>query len=143
MGGTLSELAQSLTATARISDMPTGQKSVIMAMRVAILARIEKQSPKPYLTRQFGDEVTAGHFAHIIELMGDCWPEPMVVHRPCCSSVTYDEMLLLDLVTATVQNEPQHFDGLLSEMIGRSDRQKLGLVFAKFVNHFAYERKMR
>lgn len=134
MGGSISAFVQSLTVTTRLSDLPDTQKGVIVAMRITILARVEKQDPKSLPIRQLGDEVAAIHFAHIIEMMGDCWPEPMVVHRPCCSMVTYDEMLLLDLVKATVQKVPQRFNELLSEMIGRSDRRKLSLVFAKFAD---------
>lgn len=134
MGGSISAFVQSLTVTTRLSDLPDKQKGVIVAMRITILARVEKQGPKSHLIQQLGDEVAATHFAHIVEMMGDCWPEPMVVNRPCGSMVTYDEMLLLDLVKATVQKVPQRFNELLSEMIGRSDRRKLSLVFAKFAD---------
>jgi hypothetical protein len=36
-----------------------------------------------------------------------------------------------------VQKETERFHELLGEMIGRSDRQKLHLGFAKFVRRFA------
>lgn len=131
-----SAFAQSLAATPKLSAMPAAQMRIVVAMRLAVLAWTKKQNPKPYLTRQLGDEIAAGHFAHIIELMSDCWPEPMAVHRPCCSHISYDEMLVLDLTTAVVQDEPEHFHGLLGEMIGRSDRRKLQLGFTKFASRF-------
>tara|TARA_R110000824_G_scaffold24090_7_gene85414 strand:- start:3671 stop:4102 length:432 start_codon:yes stop_codon:yes gene_type:complete len=136
MGKPISGFAQSLATTPKLSAMPAAQIRIIVAMRIAILAWNKRQDPKPYLIKQLGDEIAAGHFAHIIELMSDCWPEPMAVHRPCCSHVSYDEMLVLDLTTAVVQREPDHFHGLLGEMIGSSDRQKLLLGFRKFASRF-------
>lgn len=132
MGQPISAFAQSLAATPKLSVLPAAHIRIIVAMRIAILAWSKGQDPKPYLIRQIGDERAAGHFAHIIELIGDCWPEPVAVHRPCCSHVSYDEMLVLDLTTAAVQGKADHFHGLLGEMIGRSDRQKLHLGFSKF-----------
>ncbi|WP_417621062.1 hypothetical protein [Parasphingorhabdus sp.] len=136
MGQPISAFVQSLAVTPNLSAMPAAQMRIIVAMRIAVLARRKRLDPKPYLAKQLGDEKAARHFAHIIEMMSDCWPEPLMVHRPCCASVSYDEMLVLDLTTATVQNEPEHFHGLMGEMIGRSDRQKLQLGFAKFAARF-------
>ena len=136
MAEPISAFAQSLAATPTLSAMSAAQMRIIVAMRIAVLARKKRQDAKPYLVKQLGDEIAAGHFAHIIELMGDCWPEPMAVHRPCCQQTSHDEILVLDLTTAVVQRQPEHFHGLIGEMIGRSDRQKLHLVFAKFVSRF-------
>jgi|GEM_PF-541537 len=132
----ISAFAQSLAATPKIAALPAAQMRIVVAMRIAVLAWKKRQNPKPYLVRQLGDEIAAGHFAHIIELMHDCWPEPMAVHRPCCQQTSYDEMLMLDLTTAAMQREPEHFHGLLGEMIGCSDRQKLLLGFSKLTNRF-------
>lgn len=136
MAEPISAFTQSLAATPRLSAMPAAQMRIIVAMRIAVLVRKKRQDAKPYLVKQLGDEIAAGHFAHIIELMGDCWPEPVAVHCPCCQQTSYDEILVLDLTTAVVQRQPEHFHGLIGEMIGRSDRQKLHLVFAKFVSRF-------
>ncbi|MEO9599488.1 hypothetical protein [Parasphingorhabdus sp.] len=132
----ISAFAQSLAATPKLSAMPAAQMRVVVAMRIAVLAWKKRQDPKPYLTKQLGDEIAAGHFAHIVEIMNECWPEPMAVHRPCCSQTSYDEMLVVDLVTSVVQDQSEHFHGLLGEMIGRSDRQKLHLGFTKFASRF-------
>ncbi|ATW03504.1 hypothetical protein [Sphingorhabdus sp. YGSMI21] len=132
----ISAFAQSLAATPKIAALPAAQMRIVVAMRIAVLAWKKRQDPKPYLVKQLGDEIVARHFAHIIELMSDCWPEPMAVHRPCCQQTSYDEMLMLDLTTAAVQREPDHFHGLLGEMIGRSDRQKLHFAFTKFAGRF-------
>ncbi|WP_321326963.1 hypothetical protein [uncultured Parasphingorhabdus sp.] len=136
MPGPISAFAQSLAATPKIAALPAAQMRIIVSMRIALLAWRKHQDPKPYLVKQLGDEIAARHFAHIIELMSDCWPEPVAVHRPCCQQTSYDEMLMLDLTTAAVQREPEHFHGLLGEMIGRSDRQKLHLAFTKFAGRF-------
>ena len=136
MAEPISAFAQSLAATPTLSAMSAAQMRIIVAMRIAVLARAKRQDPKPYLVKQLGDEIAAGHFAHIIELMDDCWPEPVAVHHPCCQQTSYDEILVLDLTMAVVQRQPEHFHGLLGEMIGRSDRQKLHLVFTKFVSRF-------
>ncbi|AMO72873.1 hypothetical protein [Sphingorhabdus sp. M41] len=136
MAEPISAFAQSLAATPKISALPPAQMRIVVAMRIAVLAWRKRQDPKPYLVRQLGDEIAARHFVHIIELMSDCWPEAMAVHRPCCQQTSYDEMLMLDLTTAAIQREPDHFHGLLGEMIGRSDRQKLHLGFTKFTSRF-------
>lgn len=131
-----SAFAQSLAANPKLSTMPSAQMRIIVAMRIAIMAWKNRRNPKPFLVKQLGDKIAAGHFAHIVELMSDCWPEPLAVHRPCCSSVSYDEMLMLDLITAVVQREADHFHGLLGEMLGHSDRAKLHLAFTKFASRF-------
>lgn len=136
MAEPISAFAQSLAATPKLSAMPAAQMRIIIAIRIAALARKKRQDAKPYLGKHLGDEIAARYFAHIIELMGDCWPEPVAVYRPCCSQVSYDEILMIDLTTAVVQRQPEHFHGLIGEMIGRSDRQKLHLCFAKFVSRF-------
>src|SRR3546814_1015298 len=49
--------------------------------------------------------------------MGSVWPEPVYVNPPCCPKLSYDEMMVLDLLTAAVRSDRQAFDDFLRDML--------------------------
>lgn len=122
-----------LEGTPKLRSMSTGQISIVIAMRVTILARAQGMGVKCYLAKQMPGEDAARHFLHIIEAMCESWPEPVMVHRPCCNKVSYDEVLLLDLVTAAARDDTKTFHNRIRDMIGERDRLTLLNSIAKFV----------
>ncbi|PHR20445.1 MAG: hypothetical protein COA41_04575 [Sphingopyxis sp.] len=136
MAERVSALVRSLAARPALAAMPAAQIRIIVALRMAVLASQNKQNPGPCLARQLGDEEAAIHFFDIIETMSDCWPDPIAVHRPCCRETSYDEILLIDLITAVVQGQTGPFHALLGEMIARTDRLKLHRSIERFVSRF-------
>jgi hypothetical protein len=101
-------------------------------MRVTVLAQAQHIDVRVFLTQRMGNEQAGKHFAHIIETMRECWPEPVCVHRPCCGQVSYDEMCLLDLVTAVISAQPAIFHDLIRDMVGERDRARLYNVIERF-----------
>lgn len=112
--------------------MSAGQIKIVTAMRVTVLANAQGMGVKCYLSKQMPNEDAALHFAHIVETMCEVWPEPVRVQRPCCGQVSYDEMLLLDLMTAVVRAEPAAFQNLICDMVGERDRNRLLAAMTKF-----------
>lgn len=136
MKNTASPFAKLIKATPMLSQIPSVQVRVIIAMRVAVMAHAQNQDVHSYLKQQIGGELAAKRFAHVMEAMGDCWPKPISVHRPCCANTSYDEMLMIDLITAVVQEDQQYFDGLLSEMLSSSERRKVHERISAFTSTF-------
>ena len=136
MAEQVSALVRSLAARPALAAMPAAQIRIIVALRLAILASQKKQDPAPCLARQLGDDAAAIYFTDIIETMSDCWPDPITVHRPCCRETSYDEILLIDLITAVVQGQTGPFHALLGEMIAPADRMQLYRNIERFFSRF-------
>ncbi|MEM8918673.1 MAG: hypothetical protein AAGE37_07410 [Pseudomonadota bacterium] len=131
-----SPFAKLLASTPDLRQVPPAQARIVIAMRVAVMAHAKKCDVRQYVARHIGNPAAAKHFSHVMEMMGDCWPEPIMVHRPCCQATSYDEMLLLDLITAVVQKQPEHFHGLLCDMIPQHASERLHEQISKFVTCF-------
>lgn len=124
--------ADLLASTPVLQALRTDQVRIIISMRVAVLAHGQGFGIKPYLAKQLCNTEATQHFAQAMERMGDCWPEPVTVHQPCCATISYDEMLFLDLVTAVVKGEEEYFHDLLSDMIDERARVLLHRSLSKF-----------
>lgn len=131
-----SPLTQMLVSTPHLPNLPKDQMRIVTAMRVAVMANAKALDVKPYINQHIINEKAAHHFAHVMESIGDSWPEPVCVHRPCCPVVSYDEMLLLDLVTAVVRDDEDRFHDLVRDMLGERDRRRIHTALSKFVRCF-------
>ena len=131
-----SEFARLLGSTPLLENLPESQIRIVSAMRYAILAHRQKRDIQDCLIAHFGTRKAARRFCVVLETMGDIWPEPVLVHAPQCPVTTYDEMLLLDLVTCIVQNDPCHFNGLLCDMIPEKDCGRLHVAISRFISLF-------
>ncbi len=136
MASKASKFAQMLASRPVLPSMPAHQVRIITSMRAAILAHGMGQDIKPYLVKQLCSEDAAKCFAHMMEKMGDCWPEPVTVRRPCCAAITYDEMLLIDMITSVAKCDTGYFHSLLSDMIDAKSREKLHNSISKFINSY-------
>lgn len=131
-----SEFARLLSGTPVLENLPESQARIVSAMRYAILAHREQRDIDDCLVAHFGTRQGARRFACILETMGDIWPEPVMVHAPQCPVTTYDEMLLLDLVTCVIQDDPCHFNALLCDMIAEQDCGRLHMAISRFISLF-------
>ncbi|QTD56802.1 hypothetical protein [Parasphingorhabdus cellanae] len=131
-----SEFARLLSSTPALANIPKAQVRIVSAMRHTILTHRQQKDVKGCLIAHFGTRKAAYRFARILEAMGDVWPEPIMVHAPECGTTTYDEMLLLDLVTAVIRNDPAHFNGLLCDMIAEEDCERLHITISRFIKLF-------
>ncbi|QTD54456.1 hypothetical protein [Parasphingorhabdus cellanae] len=131
-----SEFTKLLSSTPCLPHVPEAQVRIVSAMRYTILAHRQNKDIEGCLVAHFGTRKAARRFAHILETMGDIWPEPVMIHAPKCPQTTYDEMLLLDLVTSVIQKEPAHFHGLLCDMIPEKDCERLHIAISRFLKLF-------
>ncbi|NJM51719.1 MAG: hypothetical protein HC843_13335 [Sphingomonadales bacterium] len=126
-------LAVMFSSTPLLQDVPPLQMRIVVALRIAVMAGRHKRPVEPYLAGHLGSTRAAAAFTGLIHIMGDMWPDPFTVHPPCCRQTSYDEMLLLDLVTATLRGEPDQFSGLLSDMLNAKQVRRLQQSLASFV----------
>src|SRR3546814_12969913 len=94
----------------------------------------------PYTTlfrSRLGSEEAAERFLDLIGGMGSVWPEPVYVNPPCCPKLSYDEMMVLDLLTAAVRSDRQAFDDFLRDMLPPAACDTLYAAPGAFVTVFA------
>jgi hypothetical protein len=69
--------------------------------------------------------------------MGMVWPEPIYVNSPCCPRLSYDEVMVLDLLAAAGRHDRAAFDDFLCEMLSLPARDRLYGVTQAFVQVYA------
>jgi hypothetical protein len=119
--------------------LPAAQARITIATRVAVVFSKLERDPRPELEQRLGSNEAAVRFLDLVEEIGSAWPEPVYVNAPCCPRLSYDEMMVLDLVTAAVQCRREAFDAFLRDMIPAPARDRLYAASQRFVE--AYRRR--
>lgn len=129
----MSELTRMLTSTPDRRNLVTAQDRIVLAMRLVVVLSKLKREPVEPLTDKLGSEAAARRFLRVMEIIGDVWPEPVVVLPPCCPQTTYDEMMLLDLIIAAAKRDRGAFDSFLKDMLKDFDRERLYVAIGNFI----------
>lgn len=119
-----------------LSDLPAAQVRIIRAMRLAVMLNQLRRDPRPELGKHFGSPAAGCAFMTLMRRCGENWPDPVVVQPPCCRNTSFDEILITDMIAASVKRDRREFDRLVCEMIGQEGRDGLYPVFTDFVQHF-------
>ncbi len=120
-----SQFIKHLTHTPQLYDLNEENRKIIIALRITTLAKQKKINIGSYLCKYFQCPHTSKYFLHMYETIEDTWPDKIYVHKPCSQSISYDEMLITDLIEATLQKYIMHFHGLLCEMLSKSQSERL------------------
>ena len=116
-----------------LRTMPAAQARIAVATRVAVVFAKLERDPRPELELRLGNAEAAVRFLDLVEEIGTAWPEPVYVNAPCCPRLSYDEMMVLDLITAAVRSDREAFDAFLRDMIPAKQRDRLYAVSKRFV----------
>lgn len=116
--------------------LPAAQARITIATRVAVVFSKLERDPRPELEQRLGTADAAVRFLDLVEEIGMAWPEPVYVNPPCCPRLSYDEMMVLDLVSAAVRSDRETFDAFLRDMIPAQLRRRLYAAFQRFVEAY-------
>lgn len=108
-----------------IRHLSAAQGRIALAMRIAVVFNKLGRNPMPELENRLGSSRAVGHFLNMIGEMGSTWPEPIYVNPPCCPKLSYDEMMLLDLLEACGRADRKAFDERLLDLVSAQARDKI------------------
>lgn len=121
-----------------LRTMPSAQARIAVATRVAVVFAKLERDPRPELELRLGSGDAAIRFLDLVEEIGTAWPEPVYVNAPCCPRLSYDEMMVLDLITAAVRFDRETFDAILRDMLPAQRRDRLYAVSERFVEIYRH-----
>ena len=116
-------LIERLAAPPLVGELSLLALQSVLALRVLALCSKAAREPIAELTRRFRSVTAAKSFLELADCIGRCWPERLMVHRPCCSGLSPDERTLALLVDAA----------------GAGDREAFGRAIDGFVRHDRHE----
>ena len=101
-------MAQDLNALFRFKGLrsyPLTAMHMIMGTRLCIMFGQAGRDPTPDLAVRLRSMDAARLVARLVRSIQELWPEPFLVHRPCCMALSPDETLLGDLVVAATRGD--------------------------------------
>lgn len=127
--------------TPDLRSLPAAQGRITLATRIAVVFMKLQRDPRPELGNRLGSAEAATRFLDFIEAMGGAWPEPVYVNPPCCPKLSYDEMMVLDLITACGRSDRNAFDGFLCDMLPSEARDVLYVAAGSFIAAYIHRVK--
>lgn len=118
------DLAQ-LTYTPDLRGVQPVHARLVCAMRYLHISRKLREYSHAGLVRHLGSCCAVQSFHVFMDEAGRAWPDPIVLNPQCQPAFSYDEMLLVDLCTASAQNNRDCFDDLVRDMIGPGQRMAI------------------
>jgi hypothetical protein len=110
-------------------DQPTdlGSASVIeaklvVALRIAVFAHKSGADPAPHVAARLGSVCLSNQLSLVLEAMGQAWPDPFSVSRPCCGRLSPDETMFVGMVRSAMRGNRASFDRQTCEMLGEDAR---------------------
>ncbi|WP_373488109.1 addiction module antidote protein [Blastomonas sp.] len=98
---------------------------LVVALRIAVFAHKSGADPAPAVAAKLGSAVLANHLSLIVEAMGQAWPEPFSIMRPCCGRMSPDETLFAGMLRSAARGNRASFDRLTCEMLAEDARNLL------------------
>ncbi len=126
------------TITARLAQaldiraLSVSAVHVVMAMRLCVLCAKTGHDPLPRLIERFGSALAARRFRVVVEMIGDAWPDPVLVCRPCCGALSPDEAMIAEMAMAAAAGDQPRFNAVSREMLGGDARNRLFISLAAF-----------
>jgi hypothetical protein len=118
--------------------LPAAKARIAIATRIAVVFTKLQRDPQPELMNRLGSGTAAARFLGFIEAMGAAWPEPVYVNAPCCPKLSYDEMMVLDLMTACGRGDRSAFDALLCDMLPSEVRDRIYAAAGSFIAAYSH-----
>lgn len=108
-----------------IRTLPAIEARLIIAMRVAVMARVHDLDCRERLSERLGSDLAATRMLILAETIGHAWPEPFQIARPCCSQTTPDETMLVAGIRLAASGNRPAYDALTGEMLGACERERI------------------
>jgi len=114
-----------LTVTADIRAIEPTHARLVWALRYTHMASRTRTYAPGVLARQLGSHCGVHSFHVFLDEVGRSWPEPIALHPPCQATLSYDEMLLVDLANAAARDDRAHFDAFVRDMVSQGGRNAI------------------
>lgn len=113
------------TKEANLLDMAAVDARHVLAARSWFILRTTAVDPVPRMKGYLGSYRIAVRFALLMETVSQIWPEPFVIHRPCCANASIDEGVLASAICFAAAGNGRAFEMLLKEMLSGEARAQL------------------
>lgn len=95
---------------------------LVVALRIAVFAHKSGADPAPHVAARLGSTALSNQLSLVLEAMGQAWPEPFSVSRPCCARLSPDEAMFVGMMRSAMRGNRAAFDRDTREMIGEDAR---------------------
>jgi hypothetical protein len=98
---------------------------LIVALRIAVFAHKSGTNPAPHVAARLGSVALSNQLSLVVEAIGQAWPEPFCVSRPCCGRLSPDESMFVGMVRSAMRGNRAAFDRQTREMLPEDARTLL------------------
>ena len=98
------------------------EAKLVVALRIAVFAHKSGADPAPHVAARLGSIPLSNQLSLVLEAMGQAWPDPFSVSRPCCGRLSPDETLFVGMVRSAMRGNRAAFDRQTYEMLGEDAR---------------------
>ncbi|GGB66304.1 hypothetical protein [Blastomonas aquatica] len=95
---------------------------LVVSLRIAIFAHKTGADPAPHVAARLGSVALSNQLSLVLEAMGQAWPEPFSVSRPCCGRMSPDEAMFVGMLRSAMRGNRAAFDRQTREMIAEDAR---------------------
>ncbi|MDM7954828.1 hypothetical protein [Blastomonas sp.] len=95
---------------------------LLVALRIAVFAHKTGADPAAHVAARLGSVALSNQLSLVLEAMGQVWPEPFSVSRPCCARMSPDESMFVGMVRSAMRGNRAAFDRQTREMIAEDAR---------------------
>ncbi|MFM6831803.1 MAG: hypothetical protein ACKOVA_15915 [Novosphingobium sp.] len=120
-GTRFSALVDSLARPQDVRGLTLTGLHMTMAMRLCAMFDAAARDPVPDLARRYHSIEAACAVHGLVQTIKRVWPEPFMVNRPCCLSMTPDEATLSALVRQALSADRAGFSDIVDGFV-RADR---------------------
>ncbi len=111
-----------LDQPAELGSASLVEAKLVVALRIAVFAHKSGNDPAPHVSARLGSVALSNQLSLVVEAMGQAWPEPFCVSRPCCGRLSPDETMFVSMVRSAMRGNRAAFDRQTSEMLAEDAR---------------------
>lgn len=111
-----------LDQPAELGSASLVEAKLVVALRIAVFAHKSGNDPAPHVSARLGSVALSNQLSLVVEAMGQAWPEPFCVSRPCCGRLSPDETMFVGMVRSGMRGNRAAFDRQTSEMLAEDAR---------------------
>ncbi len=125
MSSTLLTTIENLKAPPATADLSFAGARMVASFRLLALCSKAGRDPLLELTHRHSCLTTAKAFLDLADAIGACWPENVLVARPCCPVLTHDEVTIAAMVDAARAGDRTGFGAQIDGFVRREQHERL------------------